>query len=45
MSERSSISFDWIPIIGLFLLEVSWFIVKVAVVIVGSLVILNWIFS
>ena len=45
MSERSSISFDWIPIIGLFLLEVSWLVVKVAVVIVGSLVILNWIFS
>jgi hypothetical protein len=45
MSERSSISFDWIPIIGLFLLEVTWLVVKVAVVIVGSLVILNWIFS
>jgi hypothetical protein len=45
MSERSSISFDWIPIIGLFLLEVSWLVVKVAVVIVGSLVILNWIFG
>ena len=45
MSERSSISFDWIPIIGLFLLEVTWLVVKVAVVIVGSLVILNWIFG
>jgi hypothetical protein len=44
MSERSSISFDWIPIIGLFLLEVSWFVVKVTVIIVGSIVVLRWIF-